>query len=95
MAYTKENKYKKIIEVQEYFKTVYSPGMTIEWVYHNKIKTKFHISRTTFLNYLNTPAEKLLKELTDEKTENKTAFKQLTMGFVESTDPADDTAGSD
>ncbi|TAG31910.1 MAG: hypothetical protein EAZ35_02340 [Sphingobacteriia bacterium] len=81
MAYTPENKYKRILEVQKYFKECYTPGMTIEWIYKNKIKEKYHISRRAFMNYINVPAERLLKELKNESAKNKAAFKQISMDF--------------
>lgn len=79
MAYNKVNKLNRIIEVQKCFKQHYGPGMIIEHVYQNHIYPKFKISRTTFFEWIKTPAETLLKELEDGK--GKAPLKQLSMVF--------------
>lgn len=71
MAYNQENLYKTMIDVQAAFKKEWQPGMSIDWIFKNKIKDQFHISRTTFLKYLKTPAEKKLRELQQTKKEKK------------------------
>ena len=80
MAYTKENKLKRIIDIQAIFKEHFKNGTTIEWVYRNKIKDQFRISKRTFNNYLQTPAETQLKKLQSGQ-QIKAKYKQATMDF--------------
>lgn len=69
MAYNKENKYKQMIQVQSVFKEHNKPGMSIEYIFREFIKNRFHISRRTFITYINTPAESNLNEILKKKAE--------------------------
>jgi len=80
MAYTKENKLRRIIDVQNHFKKCYRPGMNIEWIFYNEIYPVFKISRRSFYKWLKIPAENELNQLLDDK-QNKTSFKQIAMDF--------------
>jgi hypothetical protein len=83
MAYSKENKFKRILSVQQCFKKHYSPGMTIEYIYNKYIYPEFKISRSTFFTYLNTPAESELKKIQDAKAEGKPQAKQLSLDIID------------
>lgn len=84
MAYNKVNKMKRIIEVQQCFKQHYKPGMIIEHVYRENIYPTFKISRTTFFEWMKTPAETLLKEI-EENVKTKAEARQIEMGFAQET----------
>lgn len=63
MAYNKKYYYKRIIKIQEITTDNLKNGATLKWIYERKIENTFHISYTTFSNYLGIPAKRLLNEL--------------------------------
>ncbi len=71
MAYNRENLLRKIIEVQEIVlehKKKYTPQIRIYELY---IKEKFHISYSTFNEYIGIPAKAQLKELLAKKEQEQ------------------------
>lgn len=95
MAYNKINILKRIIDMQQLFKSEYKPGMSIEWVYNNVIYHRFKISRRTFYKWITYPAENELKELIHAKTELKTKYKQIAMDFSQHCNEGSMRTGSD
>lgn len=70
MAYNKKNKLKRIIDIQQtYLECNRQHGSTAQWVFENKIKPIYHISRSTFYDYLSINAKLELKKL--EEVERK------------------------
>ncbi len=64
MAYNKTYYYRKIVEIQEITLLEQKErGSTLKWIYENKIKDIYHISYSTYSNYLGIPAKAKLKEL--------------------------------
>ena len=63
MAYNRKNVLNRIIDIQNITLEHTSRGVTQEWVFKNKIKPIFHISRATYYQYLATNAKAELKQL--------------------------------
>lgn len=63
MAYNRRYYLKRIVEIQEVTLAEQRQGATLKWIYKNKIKEAYHISYTTYSNYLGIPAKKQLEEL--------------------------------
>ncbi len=67
-----------IKEVNEVFLEYFKKGMFTENIFRNYIRDRFHISRSTFFEYLSTPYKSQLKELDEkekkEKEQNPTLF---------------------
>jgi len=87
MAYTPENKLKRIQEVQEFFKAEYRPGMVMEYVFHQSVYPKFKISLRTFYSWLKVDVKTELKKLEDEKRNHKA--QQISMDNFWGTSEAD------
>lgn len=81
MAYSKENKYKRIIDVQTVFKREYKPGMSIKYIFDTVIYPQFKISRKTFDLWMKINPKKELEKIENDK-QNKNKFKQLAMDFA-------------
>lgn len=62
MGYNKINLLHKIVEVQSIVLEQKKHGASQRWIYDNIIKDKFHISYSTFYNYLSINAKKALKQ---------------------------------
>jgi len=73
MAYTKINRLKRIIEIQEIVLKYQKQGLTNKSIFELYIKDRYRISKRTFDEYLGIPAKRDLKELLDkENSENDT-----------------------
>lgn len=68
MAYNKNNYLLRVKEVNETYKEYALKGYFNEYIYANFIKDRFHISRTTFYNYLTIPYERQLKQIQKRET---------------------------
>lgn len=68
MAYNRENYLRKIIEIQQLVLDEQQHGATLRWIYREKVKHRYHISYSTFNNYMSIPAQKELKELQNTKS---------------------------
>lgn len=78
MAYNKRNKLLRIIDIQDiYLDCTRSHGSSAKWVYENKIKPVYHISRSTFFEYLATNARKELRELDEQDNSQLSLFKEV------------------
>jgi len=62
MAYNQRNKLKRIVEIQNLTLEHTSRGVTQVWVFKHIIQPRFVISESTYYNYLNINAKKLLAE---------------------------------
>jgi hypothetical protein len=69
MAYNKLNFYKRVAEIQDIVLEEQTHGATLMWIYRNRIKRRFHISKSTFNNYLSIPAKAELKKI-ENQTQN-------------------------
>lgn len=67
MAYNRENYLKRIIEIQELVLNEQEHGATLRWIYREKVRHRYHISCSSFNNYLSIPAAKELKDLQNTK----------------------------
>lgn len=65
MAYTRKYLLERVKEVNEVYVEKHRLGITNEFIYEHHIKDKFHISRTTFYNYLTIPYAKEMKNITE------------------------------
>lgn len=63
MAYSKENYYKKILDVQTMYLQHKNEYTTNQHIFKTFIEPYFRISRTTMYNYLRTNAKAELKKL--------------------------------
>lgn len=66
MAYNRRNFLELVIEIQKIVKEEKAHGKTQKWIYYNLINKRFHISRSTFNNYMCINARRELSKL-DEK----------------------------
>ena len=55
MAYTKKYFLERIKQVNEIYLQHANDGVSNEFIYHHYIREQFHISRTTFYQYLTIP----------------------------------------
>lgn len=67
MAYTKKNKYQRIIDIQDLTLEHTKKGVTQEWVYNNIVYPTWRISRRSYYNYLSINAKSELKKLEEVK----------------------------
>lgn len=71
MAYNRRNYLERIIEVQQLVLEEQKNGATLRWIYKNKVRHRYHISYSTFNNYLGTAAAKELKILDQKELQNE------------------------
>ncbi|WP_442795342.1 hypothetical protein [Pelobium manganitolerans] len=64
---------RKVLDVQEIYLHHSANGASNEWIFINKIHPSFHISRSTFYEYLTVNAKAKIKEL-----EQKLNIKEVT-----------------
>ena len=67
MAYNRENLLRKIIEVQKIVLAHQKKGVPLTEIYRRYIKNHYHISYSTFNNWLATPAHAQLERLRERK----------------------------
>lgn len=67
MAYSRKNHLRKVIRVQEIYLRYSDQGCTNEYIFNKLIRPNFFISRSTFYEYLATPASKELKQIEAEE----------------------------
>ncbi|MBR1922154.1 MAG: hypothetical protein IJ838_00170 [Paludibacteraceae bacterium] len=71
MAYTRRYLLNRIKAVNEIYLREAKRGVNNEFIYDNYIRDVYHISRSTFYEYLAVPYERQLKELDRKETEEK------------------------
>lgn len=74
MAYTNENHLLKVIEIQSLVMQYKKKGVSQRWVYDNVINvpgSTYHISRSTFNNYMCMTAKAKLTELRKKNNKQK------------------------
>ena len=82
MAYTRRYLLNRIKEVCEIYLREAKRGVNNEFIYDNYIRDRFHISRSTFYEYLAVPYEKELKELDRKEAEEKRQNPTLDFGEI-------------
>lgn len=65
--YTSRNFLSRVVEIQDIVLEHSRRGSSNEWIFLNIIEPKYHISRSTYYNYLAINAKKLLKDIENEK----------------------------
>lgn len=70
MAYNKKNLLRKIVEIQTIVLAAKKRGATQVWIYRNLVCDQYHISESTYNNYLSINAKREL-ELIDRVDEEK------------------------
>lgn len=78
MAYNKRNLLNKILEVQEIARREFSRGIPYTRIYRTNIKDQYHISYSTFNNYLSRNAKREIALLDAKETKIN---KQLKLNF--------------
>ena len=78
MAYNRRNLLKRILEIQEIVAREYARGVPYTHIYRTQIEEQYHISYSTFNNYLGCPAKRELELLDKKEAEAK---RQLTLTF--------------
>jgi len=68
MAYTSENFLLRVIEIQAIMLEYKKKGVSQTWVYFNVIRDRYHISQSTFNNYMCMRAKAKLTELKKNRT---------------------------
>ena len=63
MAYTRKYLLNRIVKIQDITLEHTKRGVTQEWVYKNVVFPAYDISRSTYYNYLATPAKQELKKI--------------------------------
>ena len=71
MAYTRKYLLKKIIEIQSIVLREKHRGASQLWIYNNLIAGSYHISESTFNNYLAVNAKKELDILEKKEADRK------------------------
>ncbi|MCM1035552.1 MAG: hypothetical protein NC038_05590 [Paludibacter sp.] len=78
MSYTKKYFLQRVKAVNEVYLKCHKQGMFNEYIYQHHIKWQFHISRSTFYEYLTIPYAAQLKEIerreAAEKEQNPRLF---------------------
>lgn len=78
--YNRRNFLLRVIDIQNIYTEHHKRGCTDVYIYNNHIYPTYKIGRTTFYNYLATPAVKELKLLEDKMQREKAEQKsQLVM----------------
>lgn len=77
MAYTRKYFLHRVKAVNEIYKENTKRGATNEWIYEHLIKDVYHISRSTFYEYLTIPYASQLREI--EKRESLRAKQEPTL----------------
>ena len=77
MPYTKKYVLQRIKAVNEVYLECHAKGMFTEYIYEHYIRRQFHISRSTFYEYLTIPYERELKELARREAEEKAQNPEL------------------
>ena len=71
MAYNKKNLLKKIIEIQTIVLSEKKRGVSQAWIYRNLVAGKYHISESTYNNYLAINAKHELDRIERHDAEQK------------------------
>jgi hypothetical protein len=71
MAYNKRYFYQRVAEIQDVVFEAQKNGASLAWIYRNKIRRQFHISKSTFDNYLGIPAKAELKRIEENEHQNQ------------------------
>lgn len=74
MAYSKKHFLEKVRKVNEIYDAYAKQGYFNEWIYRNKIKEQFYISRSTFYVYLCIDWETELAKLKQVQEQQPTLF---------------------
>ncbi len=75
MAYNKKNFYQKVIKIQELTNEYRKQGLTFTAIFELHVHKQFHISKSTYDNYLGIPAKRELKKLEDIEAEKAKQLK--------------------
>lgn len=62
MSYNKRNYYKRVLEIQEITLEYSKKGWSYKQIYWQKISNRYHISYSTYSNYLGINAKQALKK---------------------------------
>lgn len=77
----------RVKDIQDIYSQHHERGCTDKFIYQNHIYPTYKIGRTTFYNYLATPAVKELKELEEKmRREKEERARQLSMFREEESD---------
>lgn len=71
MAYNKRNLLNKIQEIQDIVSREYDRGVPYTYIYRNLIEKQYHISYSTFNNYLSCKVKEELEKLDRKESELK------------------------
>lgn len=78
MSYNKKHFLQRVKAVNEVYIDCHKHGVPNEYIYEHFIRRQYHISRSTFYEYLAIPYSALLKELeqleTEQNKQNPTLF---------------------
>lgn len=80
MAYTRRYLLNRIKAVNEIYLREAKRGVNNEFIYDNYIRDVYHISRSTFYEYLAVPYERQLKELDEREAQEKARNPVLDFG---------------
>lgn len=86
-GYNRRNFLLRVRDIQDIYMQHHTRGCTDKFIYQNHIYPTYKIGRTTFYNYLATPAVKELKELEERmRLEREERARQLSMFREEKSD---------
>jgi hypothetical protein len=71
MAYNRRNLLNKILEIQEIVQREYPRGIPYTHIYRSMIRDQYHISYSTFNNYLSCNARREIELLNKKEAEEK------------------------
>ncbi|MBP1631199.1 MAG: hypothetical protein H6Q15_2092 [Bacteroidetes bacterium] len=67
MGYTRKYFLERVKAVNELYSSLSQQGISNEYIYHNHIKNNYHISRSTFYEYLCIDYEKGLMDIEEKE----------------------------
>lgn len=86
-GYNRRNFLLRVKDIQDIYLHHHERGCTDKFIYQNHIYPTYKIGRTTFYNYLATPAVKELKELEEKmRREREERARQMSMFREEESD---------
>lgn len=77
MAYTKKYFLNRVREVNEVYVEQSKHGLCNEYIYNHFIRDHFHISRSTFYDFLTIPYASELKKIEQREAEHKRTNPEL------------------
>lgn len=80
MAYNRKNFLLRVKEICEIYKRESEKGIFTEYIYAHFVQQQYHISRSTFYEYLTIPYERELKKIEEREQQEARQYPTLDFG---------------